>query len=224
VASRGLDFPNVPYVINYDLPSNIDDYIHRIGRTGRCGNEGTAISFINENCRITKDLYKLLKKSNQTLPEWFEDLNRKADYSSSFSYKKPNNYNKYGSTTGSNYNRNEFGNNQDVGVRRPESFKLNEQPKLFFNSSLNNNPGINSESGYNQNSTNYASNSNYKTPQNQYVSSSNYGGFGGNKDSTSDLKNFNVPSYKPQGGYNKNQSSSKNYYGEEKFSRANYEN
>ena len=40
VASRGLDIPDVRMVINYDLPTNIEDYVHRIGRTGRCGNLG----------------------------------------------------------------------------------------------------------------------------------------------------------------------------------------
>jgi len=44
VAARGLDIPNVLHVINYDMPTNIDDYVHRIGRTGRAGNKGTAIA------------------------------------------------------------------------------------------------------------------------------------------------------------------------------------
>jgi len=43
VAARGLDIPNVTQVINYDLPTNIDDYVHRIGRTGRAGNTGAAL-------------------------------------------------------------------------------------------------------------------------------------------------------------------------------------
>ena len=42
VAARGLDIPNVKHVINYDLPSDIEEYIHRIGRTGRVGNLGLA--------------------------------------------------------------------------------------------------------------------------------------------------------------------------------------
>jgi len=41
VAARGLDIPNVRHVVNFDLPSDIEEYVHRIGRTGRVGNLGT---------------------------------------------------------------------------------------------------------------------------------------------------------------------------------------
>ncbi len=47
VASRGLDIDNVTHVINYDLPQTYDDYIHRIGRTGRAGKTGFALTFVN---------------------------------------------------------------------------------------------------------------------------------------------------------------------------------
>lgn len=68
VASRGLDIPDVGVVIQYDLPSNIDDYVHRIGRTGRAGKEGTAISFFNEkNRNIVDALIPLLKETNQVI-------------------------------------------------------------------------------------------------------------------------------------------------------------
>lgn len=115
VASRGLDFPNVPYVFNFDLPTNIGDYIHRIGRTGRCGNKGTAISFINENCKITKDLHRLLLKSNQVIPDWFEDLKARCDHSS---YQKPHYGTNYSQNKNpSNFNRTKYhgGNNMTLG-------------------------------------------------------------------------------------------------------------
>ena len=46
VAARGIDISNLPYVVNFDMPAYPNDYIHRIGRTGRAGKEGTAISFL----------------------------------------------------------------------------------------------------------------------------------------------------------------------------------
>uniref|UniRef100_A0AC34QUS6 RNA helicase n=1 Tax=Panagrolaimus sp. JU765 TaxID=591449 RepID=A0AC34QUS6_9BILA len=73
VAARGLDIPNVKYVINYDLPNDIDEYVHRIGRTGRVGNTGFAKSFLNEkNRNIARELAELLVESNQEIPDWFE--------------------------------------------------------------------------------------------------------------------------------------------------------
>jgi ATP-dependent RNA helicase DDX3X len=81
VAARGLDIPNVLHVINYDLPNDIDSYVHRIGRTGRCGNAGTAIAFCNEKNRtILKDLHVILSEAKQEVPRWSENL----AFSSSF--------------------------------------------------------------------------------------------------------------------------------------------
>ena len=86
VASRGLDFPNVSYVFNFDMPKNIEDYIHRIGRTGRVGNKGKAISFYNENNKqIGQALVNELKKSGQKIPEFLEE----------FDYYNYNNYQFY---------------------------------------------------------------------------------------------------------------------------------
>jgi superfamily II DNA/RNA helicase len=49
VAARGLDVPAITHVFNFDLPKFAEDYVHRIGRTGRAGASGTAISFVNRN-------------------------------------------------------------------------------------------------------------------------------------------------------------------------------
>jgi ATP-dependent RNA helicase DeaD len=48
VAARGLDIPQVSHVINYDMPQNLEEYVHRIGRTARMGRDGTAITFVTE--------------------------------------------------------------------------------------------------------------------------------------------------------------------------------
>jgi ATP-dependent RNA helicase DDX3X len=80
VASRGLDIPNVTQVINYDLPTNIDDYVHRIGRTGRAGNTGSALSFINEkNVGVVRELRDMLAENDQNVPLWLDQM---AQYSS----------------------------------------------------------------------------------------------------------------------------------------------
>ena len=77
VASRGLDIPHVGYVINFDLPNNIDSYVHRIRRTGRCGKEGKAFSLVMpSDYNLFKDLYNILKKCNQKIPQFIiESLN-----------------------------------------------------------------------------------------------------------------------------------------------------
>jgi probable ATP-dependent RNA helicase DDX4 len=62
VCARGLDIPDVKHVINYDLPSEIEDYVHRIGRTGRCGNIGKATSFFSADAdgKVARQLVKIL--------------------------------------------------------------------------------------------------------------------------------------------------------------------
>jgi ATP-dependent RNA helicase DDX3X len=77
VAARGLDIPNVTHVINYDLPTDIDDYVHRIGRTGRAGNTGIATAFFNRGNRgVVRDLLDLLKEAHQEVPAFLESIAR----------------------------------------------------------------------------------------------------------------------------------------------------
>jgi superfamily II DNA/RNA helicase len=59
VAARGLDIPNLALVINFDLPRTLDEYIHRIGRTGRAGGKGVALSFASKRDRfISREVEK----------------------------------------------------------------------------------------------------------------------------------------------------------------------
>lgn len=80
VAVRGLDIPKVSHVINYDLPHNIDSYVHRIGRTGRIGNHGWATSFYvpaadsqHSNANVVKDLVGVLEGAGQPVPQELQD-------------------------------------------------------------------------------------------------------------------------------------------------------
>lgn len=62
IASRGLDIEELPHVINYELPGDAEDYVHRVGRTGRAGKEGEAISLVcKEEKSVLKDIEKILK-------------------------------------------------------------------------------------------------------------------------------------------------------------------
>lgn len=73
VASRGLDIPNVEYVINYTFPLTIEDYIHRIGRTGRANKTGIAHTLftVNEKGKAG-DLCRILKEAGQDVPAELE--------------------------------------------------------------------------------------------------------------------------------------------------------
>ncbi|EAT44131.1 AAEL004472-PA, partial [Aedes aegypti] len=75
VAARGLDIPNVKHVINFDLPAEIEEYVHRIGRTGRMGNLGIATSFFNDkNRNVANGLVRLLQETQQEIPSFLEDM------------------------------------------------------------------------------------------------------------------------------------------------------
>jgi ATP-dependent RNA helicase DDX41 len=70
VAAKGLDFPDIQHVINFDMPAEIENYVHRIGRTGRCGKTGVATTFINKTVEPSSllDLKHLLVEAKQRVP------------------------------------------------------------------------------------------------------------------------------------------------------------
>ncbi|CAH0478987.1 unnamed protein product [Peronospora belbahrii] len=69
VAARGLDIPGVEYVLNYSFPLTIEDYVHRIGRTGRGGKKGTSHTFFTANDKPRAgELVNLLREGNQEVP------------------------------------------------------------------------------------------------------------------------------------------------------------
>ncbi|KAF8371476.1 hypothetical protein PRIPAC_77905 [Pristionchus pacificus] len=78
VAERGLDIAGVDHVINYDMPKELDDYVYRIGRTGRIGNAGHSTSFIDpaHDGHIIDPLVTLLTQAEQIVPDWLEQLRK----------------------------------------------------------------------------------------------------------------------------------------------------
>ncbi len=143
VASRGLDISHMSYVINYDLPENPEDYVHRIGRVGRGENTGEAISLVSES---DKNLWKNIQKfiNKEEVDESYRNQYKKKSSgfknrgSSSFDSKKPfSNKSRFPRKEGSNFSGNTFGEKQrrtSSGEKKPffgekKSFSGNFKPK-----------------------------------------------------------------------------------------------
>ena len=110
VAARGLDVKDIKVVLNYDLPLNIEDLIHRVGRTGRAGKEGRAISFIcSDNKKMAKELVKVLRESNQDVPPQLDAMKQKNDYVNPRYQRRNNNGGGWGQSRGG------YGGNRSYG-------------------------------------------------------------------------------------------------------------
>ena len=82
IAARGLDIDQLPHVVNYDLPNVAEDYVHRIGRTGRAGNEGSAVSLVCvDEHKLLKDIERLIKREipKQVFDDFKPDASIKAE-------------------------------------------------------------------------------------------------------------------------------------------------
>ena len=80
IAARGIDIDQLPHVVNYDLPNVPEDYVHRIGRTGRAGATGEAVSLVCvDELAMLKDIEKLIKRKlpSEVIPGFEPDLNAK---------------------------------------------------------------------------------------------------------------------------------------------------
>lgn len=99
VAARGLDVEDVKFVINYDYPSNSEDYVHRIGRTGRSNNTGTAYTlFTNSNANKAGDLINVLREANQVINPKLADMAKPG-------MRHGQRHNRYGNRFGGQQNR-----------------------------------------------------------------------------------------------------------------------
>ncbi|GMI24281.1 hypothetical protein TeGR_g13064, partial [Tetraparma gracilis] len=76
VAARGLDVDDIRMVVNFDFPNDMDSYVHRIGRTGRAGKTGTAVSFFvgAKNARVARELIEILQRTEQNIPEQLRNM------------------------------------------------------------------------------------------------------------------------------------------------------
>ena len=159
VAARGLDIPLIQHVINYDLPQVPEDYIHRIGRTGRAGKEGSALTFItqndqsmwnsiskmiNPNFQISKDSKKRNFKSKNKLKTRFIKRKKFKDKKKNFKKDKnrhlifKNKKKKFGFTNNPKYfdkkpsdETSIDSNKKDFKFKRKRKFKNRKRPKNF---------------------------------------------------------------------------------------------
>jgi len=91
IAARGIDIDQLPHVVNFDLPQVAEDYVHRIGRTGRAGASGEAVSLVShDEFKLLKDIERLIKKAIPRVQlGGYEPLNELPDSNSNFKDQKP---------------------------------------------------------------------------------------------------------------------------------------
>lgn len=120
VAARGLDVDGIRHVINFDYPGNSEDYIHRIGRTGRSDTRGTSYTFFTENnARQAGDLIAVLREANQEIdPKLLEMANRNRGRGNNFD--KARRYGGFGRSNGGGFRSGGggFGNGNSWGGNR----------------------------------------------------------------------------------------------------------
>lgn len=229
VAARGLDVEDVKFVINFDYPNTAEDYIHRIGRTGRCLQSGTAYAFFTpNNQRQAKELIQVLQEANQSVTPALAELANVARSQ----YGGRNRWNKYSTKDSSNGNQNRQNgqnwhgnNNENRANGGVNGVHANGTPR-FSGPNANNyrNPGENrgnyQKNGYQNGYQNgYGQVNGYHGQQNGYHNQNGYGqngygsqnGYGGQS------------SYGSQNGYGQNGYQNSRGYGNQ-GQRSGYQN
>ncbi|XP_073947300.1 uncharacterized protein isoform X3 [Choristoneura fumiferana] len=149
VAARGLDVEDVKFVVNYDYPNSSEDYIHRIGRTGRCQQSGTAYTyFTSGDCRQARALVAVLRETGQTPPAKLNDMARNSNGSSGrnrWQQRKENNSGSSSPRQQSNQWNNKMANvTNEEPQNAYQNRNMNQQPPRFSNQNQSN-------QGYRQN-------------------------------------------------------------------------
>lgn len=98
-----IDVKDVKYVINYDFPNNVEDYVHRIGRTGRANAKGTAITFFtHDNAKQARALLEILQEANQEINPQLIELSQRSGFGGGYGGRS-NNRPRYGGSIGGSH-------------------------------------------------------------------------------------------------------------------------
>ncbi|XP_028178881.1 uncharacterized protein LOC135077505 isoform X1 [Ostrinia nubilalis] len=143
VAARGLDVEDVKFVVNFDYPNSSEDYIHRIGRTGRCQQSGTAYTyFTSGDCRQSRALVAVLRETGQNPPAKLNEMARNNNNNSGRNRWQQRKENNSGSSSPRQQN-NQWNNKMASVVNEevPNTYQnrnTNQQPPRFNNQNQNN--------------------------------------------------------------------------------------
>ena len=135
VAARGLDIPVIKHVINYDLPQVPEDYIHRIGRTGRAGKEGSALTFLtNSDRNMWRSIQKLIDPNFKT----FQEIEKNRSKKNKKDKKSLNKKKKFRDETNSKFKKNKRFNKKENNQRskfkdKKKSFNKDHKRSKFKN-------------------------------------------------------------------------------------------
>ncbi|KAG2595389.1 DEAD-box ATP-dependent RNA helicase 14-like isoform X1 [Panicum virgatum] len=137
VAARGLDIKDIRVVVNYDFPTGVEDYVHRIGRTGRAGATGSAYTFFgDQDSKYASDLVKILEGADQSVPQQLKEMALRGGYGGR-SRRWASSDNSYGGQgygakrSTDSFNNSNFGNQAGGGSSFHSSFYNNTSGSQF---------------------------------------------------------------------------------------------
>ncbi|RLN23305.1 hypothetical protein C2845_PM07G00330 [Panicum miliaceum] len=137
VAARGLDIKDIRVVVNYDFPTGVEDYVHRIGRTGRAGATGSAYTFFgDQDSKYASDLVKILEGAGQSVPQQLKEMALRGGYGGR-SRRWASSDNSYGGQgygakrSTDSFNNSNFGNQAGGGSSFHSSFYNNTSGSQF---------------------------------------------------------------------------------------------
>jgi ATP-dependent RNA helicase DDX5/DBP2 len=137
VAARGLDIKDIRVVVNYDFPTGVEDYVHRIGRTGRAGATGSAYTFFgDQDSKYASDLVKILEGADQSVPPQLKEMALRGGYGGR-SRRWASSDNSYGGQgygakrSTDSFNNSNFGNQAGGGSSFHSSFYNNTSGSQF---------------------------------------------------------------------------------------------